>query len=126
MSFFGEIGFGRVGIPELTDDNVALVASIDDLFGTKLKVLLQRVEAKDYYDIAALIESGASLGRGLAAGRAIFGRTFQPSEALKALSYFEGGDLPTLGSETRRTLQEQVRRVGDLPALSIVSSTLGV
>ena len=46
VSFFGGIGFGRVGTPELTTDGVAAVASADDLLAHKLKVLLQRVEAK--------------------------------------------------------------------------------
>ena len=50
VSFFGTIDFGRVGIPKLTDDGVLRVASLDDLMATKLKVLLQRVESKDYRD----------------------------------------------------------------------------
>ena len=33
------------------------------LLAHKMRVLLQRVEAKDYFDIAALIESGARLDR---------------------------------------------------------------
>jgi hypothetical protein len=52
---------------------------------TKLKVLLQRVEAKDYQDIAALIKAGVSLERGLAAARELYGHRFQPSESLKTL-----------------------------------------
>jgi predicted nucleotidyltransferase component of viral defense system len=42
------------------------VASLDDLMATKLKVLLQRIEAKDYKDIAAMLEAGAFLARGRA------------------------------------------------------------
>ncbi len=87
ISFFGALGFGRVGEPEWTHDRVLQVASPDDLMATKLKVLLQRVEAKDYQDIAALIKAGVSLGRGLAAARTMYGHNFQPSESLKAIAY---------------------------------------
>lgn len=41
MSFFGAVGFGRVGEPELTEDGVLQAASLDDLMATKVKVILQ-------------------------------------------------------------------------------------
>ena len=64
VSFFGGIDIGRVGSPDTTDDSVLRVASLLDLFGTKLKVLLQRVAARDYLDLAAILASrGASEGR---------------------------------------------------------------
>jgi len=64
VSFFGGIDFGRVGEPDLTDDGVLQVASLDDLMATTLKVILRRVEAKDYRDIAAMLNAGADLPRG--------------------------------------------------------------
>ena len=73
LSFFGSITFGRVGEPEWTDDGIVQVASLEDLLATKVKVLLQRVEAKDYLDVAALLGNGVLLARGLGAARAIFG-----------------------------------------------------
>ncbi len=79
LSFFGSITFGRVGEPEWTDDGIVQVASLEDLLATKVKVLLQRVEAKDYLDVAALLGNGVSLARGLAAARSMFGPAFQPS-----------------------------------------------
>ena len=54
VSFFGGIDIGRVGSPEKTDDGVARVASVLDLFGTKLRVLLQRVASRDYLDLDSL------------------------------------------------------------------------
>lgn len=54
VSFFGQITFGRVGEPDFTDDGVLQVASFDDLMATKVKVVLQRAEAKDYRDVAAI------------------------------------------------------------------------
>jgi hypothetical protein len=120
VSLFGALTMGRAGEPELTDDGVLQVASSVDLLATKLKVLLQRVEAKDYLDIAALLASGTPLAQGLAAARAMFGPNFQPSECLKALVYFEGGDLETL-PHTQRTLlikaASQVRQLPEMPVL---------
>ncbi len=126
LSFFGGIGFGRVADPDLTEDGVLQVASVDDLFATKLKVLLQRVEVKDYFDLAALIRSGASLERGLAAARALYGTAFQPSESLKAMTYFEGGDLDRLAPEDRRLLEDAVRRCGPLPPVDLVGRELSL
>ena len=124
LSFFGAIDFGRVGEPEWTDDMVLQVASFDDLLATKLKVLLQRVEAKDYNDAAALLRAGISLERGLAAARALFGPNFQPSECLKALVFFEGGDLETLSPATKRSLISAVSAVRDLPAMAVLGTQL--
>ena len=93
LSFFGELSMGRVGTPTLTEDGIALVASPLDLLGTKLKVIMQRAEAKDYEDIAQLLRSGESLMQGLGAARALFGSTFAPSECLRALTFFDDGDL---------------------------------
>lgn len=121
VSFFGAIGLGRVGQPAWTEDGVLQVASLDDLMATKLKFLLQRIEAKDYIDIAAMMGAGVSLERVLASARSIYGRSFQPSESLKALVYFEGGDLEVLPDATRRTLIEAVQRVKDLPEVKRLS-----
>jgi len=125
VSFFGAIAFGRVEEPEFSDDDVVLVASLDDLMATKVKVVLQRAEAKDYRDIAAMIGAGASLSRSLASARLLFGPNFQPSEALKALVYFDDGDLDTLGNAEKSTLVEAVKKVRDLPEATLLSRSLG-
>lgn len=125
LSFFGAIGFGRVGKPETTEDSVVRVASLDDLMATKVKVILQRVDARDYQDIAAMIRAGVSLSRGLAAARAMYGLAFQPSESLKAMVYFEGGDLNILSAEDKETLVNAGRRVRDLPNVQIAARRLG-
>ena len=124
LSFFCEIDFGRVGEPQLTEDKVLRVASLDDLLATKLKVILQRVESKDYKDVAALIAAGMSLGRGLASAKALFGPSFQASESLKALVYFKGGDLQTLSDKEKSILVESVKRIETLPMVEKVSSQL--
>lgn len=124
VSFFGSIGFGRVGEPELAEDGTLSVASLDDLMATKVKVVLQRNEAKDYKDIAVMIRSGVSLAKGLASARVLYGPSFQPGESLKALTYFEGGDLDTLTREERETLIQMAGEIRGLPDTKIVSTIL--
>lgn len=75
----------------------------------KLKVLFDRLEAKDYRDIIALLDTGETLERGLGAGRALFGEEFQPAEVLKFLTDFEGGDLRELSAKDRAFLRERAR-----------------
>lgn len=126
LSFFGSITFGRVGEPQWTDDGIVQVASLEDLLATKVKVLLQRIEAKDYLDVAALLDSGVPLATGLAAARSLFGPAFQPSESLKALVYFEGGDLKSLPETTRHLLIHAATAVRDLPSVPVVDQQLTV
>jgi hypothetical protein len=125
VSFFGGIDFGRVGEPERTADGAVVVASLTDLLATKVKVVLQRAESKDYRDIAAMLRAGANLADGLAAAVAMFGGSFQPSESLRALVFFRDGDLASLGDSDKRLLVNAVTAVRDLPEARIVSRRLG-
>ncbi|MHB0989907.1 MAG: nucleotidyl transferase AbiEii/AbiGii toxin family protein [Burkholderiales bacterium] len=124
VSFFGSIDFGRGGIPDITNDGVMHIAALDDLLATKVKVILQRIQAKDYRDIAAMLNAGANLSRGLAAARTLFGTAFQPSESLKAMVYFKGGDLHTLSQDEKNRIVEAVSAVRDLPEMPILSHEL--
>ena len=124
VSFFGAITVGRVGEPEATEDGVVRVASLLDLGGTKVKTLLQRVEAKDYRDLAALLEHGLSLADILGAARALYENTFEPLEAQKALAYFEGGDLDTLDEDVRRLLTREATQDLHVAALPLRSTRL--
>ncbi len=124
VSFFGNLTIGRVGEPETTDDEVVRVASLLDLGGTKVKALLQRVAAKDYLDVAALLDRGLALGHILGAARALYGPSFNPLLAQKTLAYFEGGDLDTLGDAVRRRLIEEATADLPLAALELRSSRL--
>jgi hypothetical protein len=91
LSFFGAIKTGCVHAPDKTDDDVVRVASLDDLFAHKLKVIHDRAEGKDYQDIAVMLANGQSLARGLAAREALFGSRVPTMTTLKALAYF--GDI---------------------------------
>ena len=107
VSFFGGIDTGRVGDPERTDDGVLRVASLLDLFGTKFKVLLQRVAARDYLDLAAILRAGLPLKDGHGAAATLYGRQFPPTEPVKALSYFDKGDATNVDPATREFLARQ-------------------
>ena len=126
LSFFGTIEFGRAGEPERTADGVLEVASLQDLLATKLKVIFQRVEAKDYQDVAAILRSGTPLEEGLASARELFGNVFSPQECLRTLTYFEGGDLETLNEEDRQTLRDRTAHVKELPDVRVLSKTLSL
>jgi hypothetical protein len=115
VSFIADLHIGRVGQPDWTDDGVLQIASLRDLLATKLKVLLQRVQAKDYQDVAAILEHGGRLADGLAAARTLYGGTFQPAECLKALIYFHGGDLQALPRVATARLIAAVNEVRELP-----------
>lgn len=117
VSFFGGISFDRVNDPERTSDGALLVASLDDLLATKLKAILDRAEARDYRDIAAMLRAGVSLAKGLAAFKGMFAG--EPATVLRAIGYFADGDLNTLGPVDRLLLRQQRDEIGDLPAVAL-------
>lgn len=118
LSFFGNIRFGRVGEPFLSSDGTLLVASLDDLLATKLKAILDRAEARDYEDIAALLRHGLSLQRGLAAFHAMFHG--EPATVLRAIGWFQDGNLQSLSDADRQVLLAARDRVGDLPHVHLM------
>src|SRR5262249_44366111 len=124
LSFFGNLGIGRVSEPLQTVDRTLLVASLDDLLATKLKAILDRAESKDYRDIAAMLRSGLSLSEGLAAFQAMFGG--EPAQALRAIGYFEDGDLASLGLADRTTLTLARDSVRSLPRAQLLSKSLAI
>ncbi len=111
VSFFGLPKLGRIRPPDRTIDIGLSVASSLDLGGTKVSVVQVRAEAKDYIDVHALIASGLDLASMLGAGSAIYGDTFSPQSALKALVYFDDPDLAALSPIVRAGLREAVRGV---------------
>jgi hypothetical protein len=87
------------------------VASLLDVAGCKMAVVQRRAEAKDYRDIAVLLENGVSLSKALAAARAIYGEQFEPRATLPALTYFADGDLPKLPTSIQKALQGAAKGV---------------
>jgi hypothetical protein len=101
ISFFGGLSLRRIRNPDPSVDTGVLVASLLDLAATKVKVVQDRAEAKDYVDLSRLLEEGIDLGEALGAARSVYGAAFNPLLSLKALSYFSDGDLATLPAEVR-------------------------
>jgi hypothetical protein len=112
VSFFGVPHIPRLRTPHDVAENGIKVASLLDLAGTKASVVQARAEAKDYVDIDALIQVGkVDLPTVLAAGRAIYGPQFNPEITLKALSFFDDGDLRKLPDEMKSRLATAAREV---------------
>lgn len=128
ISFFGSITFGRIGYPQITNDGVAIVASLEDLLAQKLKVVMQRVESKDYRDIAALLRAGQTLQAGMAGASALYGMSFSPMDCAKALVYFKGGDLALVPPADRTTLTNAIRalRMTSVVPAAVLSTPLNV
>lgn len=82
-----------------------------DLAATKVKVVQDRAETKDYLDVFRILEEGVELSRALAAARAVYGAVFNPLLSLKALSFFGDGDLGTLPERVRARLASAVSSV---------------
>ena len=115
VSFFGKLTFGQVHTPDVVSQNSIKIASMGDIFATKLKTILQRSELKDYIDIAAILKAGISLETGLGNAKAVFGETFNTLLSVKALCYFEDGDLSGLPGETRTQLTEAAGALREIP-----------
>jgi len=120
LSFFGFPGLPRLAPPHIAPGNGLRIASLLDLAGTKAAVVQQRAEVKDYIDIAAMIQDGRiDLPTALASARALYGGQFNPQITLKALSYFDDGNLSLLADATKHYLAKAAREV-DLDRLPTI------
>jgi Nucleotidyl transferase AbiEii toxin, Type IV TA system len=120
VSFFGGLGLGQVEAPDFVENPNLAIASLIDLAGTKAKVIIQRVEPKDYIDIHALMtKGGIALANMLAAASIIFGPQVNPLDALKAIAYHEDPALAGLSDKVKRDLAKAVEATDpeNLPTL---------
>jgi hypothetical protein len=126
ISFFGGLDFGRVGEPIITNDGILQIASPYDIFGTKLKTLMQRVEFKDYFDILTLLINDFELSKGLSAAKSLFKDMFPVIDCLKAMVFFEGGNLNLLTDKNKKILVHYASKVDlkHLPGMPLVSTRL--
>jgi hypothetical protein len=124
-SFFGPLHFGQIRTPDCAADNRLKVASAEDLLALKLGVIQQRVEAKDYLDIHALLESGLSLAEALSHLETLHPLATNPTITLKTLVYFKGGDLESLPASVKEALERAVQAVRDIPTFSGIKTPIG-
>ena len=123
VSFFGGLGLGQVEAPDFIKDLNLAIASLIDLAGTKAKVIIQRVEPKDYIDIHALMtKGGIPLANMLAAASVIFGPQVNPLDVLKAIAYHQDPSLAGLSEEVKRDLAKAVQATDpeNLPTLNAI------
>ena len=112
VSFFGLPNIVRMRPPHIAPDNGLQIASLLDLAGTKAAVVQQRAEAKDYFDIDALLQDGRiDLPTALVSARGIYGPKFNPQITLKALSFFGDGNLSRLSQAVQDRLARAAREV---------------
>ena len=111
ISFFARLKLKRVKDPLMAEDTYVRVASLLDIAGTKVGVVQSRPFYRDYFDIYALMEAGISLPEALSAAQVIYGNSFNPRVSLKALAFFEDGDLHRLPLRIRERLTAEAQRI---------------
>ncbi|WP_072374033.1 nucleotidyl transferase AbiEii/AbiGii toxin family protein [Hyphomicrobium sp. NDB2Meth4] len=104
VSFFGLPKQHPVDPALFATGNNLPVASLLDLAATKMLTVQSRAQAKDYLDVDALISHGITLNKALAAAKKVYGAAFEPTPTLKALTYFDDGDLPSVPQDVRKRL----------------------
>lgn len=126
LSFFGAVGFGRVGEPDRMPGKFPIASPLD-LLATKLKVLLQRIEPKDYLDMEVLLREGLSLNQGVSAALALFPDQINPLDIAKAVGWFKEGNLETaLSADTKDFLTAAAASFQpDGDAMALASKELG-
>lgn len=112
LSFFGGLGLGCVAPASITDPPGLRIAALEDLAATKFKVLPQRAESKDYLDIHALLQEGVSIDQMASWAALVFGPQFNPYPSVKALTFYEDGDLAALPPEVKHALRGAAQRFG--------------
>ena len=103
-----------IGEPVVSQSPKLRLASQIDIAATKLAVIAMRPASRDYIDIHALItQAGIPLVRQLAAVPFVFaGQPYNPYIPLKALAYFDDGDLSALPGKVKRELTVAVASTG--------------
>ena len=81
LSFFVVIGdLTPIHEPHHIPENGLRVASLIDLAASKVEVVLDRPEMKDYVDIDAILQrTGITLAEALSAARQVYGSSFSRS-----------------------------------------------
>lgn len=123
ISLFG-VDLAQVAPPGVAADIGLPVASLLDVGATKLQTIIDRAEAKDYVDIDAVLAAGLDLGDLLGAAQVVFGSRFAPMLALKAMTAFEDGDLPSLPIAVRRRLMAAAAGIGRIPVMGAYRSSV--
>ena len=118
VSFFGGLPISSVHAPDRADGPGIMVASLLDIAATKVRTVQSRSNSKDYIDIDSLLRAGIRLEDAFGAAYAVYGLQFQPLLTLKALSFYEDGDLNQIPDDVRQRLHRAIITV-DLHSVPI-------
>lgn len=124
LSFFGGLPLRRVAKPDRAADNGVQVASLLDLAATKMAVIQDRAERKDYLDIHAMLDAGVKLEQALGAAQSVYGPSFNPAISLKAMAFFGDGDLAALPAHVQKRLAIAAAAVASLAEVPIASDRI--
>jgi hypothetical protein len=112
ISFFGLPQLKQIFPSLVVSENSIKIASLLDLGGMKAVTVQHRAEFKDYIDIYTLLKvTNINLSSMLKMGLEIYGSNFNPQISLKALSFFEDGDLSRLTSLQKKEIVAEVKKV---------------
>jgi hypothetical protein len=123
LSFFGGLSLAVIRPPDLLGQ--CPVASLEDLAAGKLAALVNRVELKDYLDVAALLRHGLSLSYILACANTVYRGEFPVAACLKSLAWFDDPALAKLSPRDRTLLEEAALSVEQIPAVTACSRKIG-
>ncbi len=123
LSFFGGLTLHVVQPPNLLGR--CPVAALEDLAACKLAALVNRVEVKDYQDIAALLRHGIGLPRMLGCANAVYRGEFPVTACLKSLAWFESPALEGLDAEDRHLLEAAALAVEEIPVVEVRDGLIG-
>ncbi len=128
FQFFWGLPLSCVKKPSMIVSPGILIASPYDLFATKLKVIQDRADKKDYLDIIEFLNQGYAITEGLATAVAVYRKTFNPAISLRAAVSFIDGDLPLLSAGERQIMEKAVADFWalktDLPEIAAESEDL--
>lgn len=124
VSFFGDLKLKKVREPLRAEGIQLKVASMLDIAATKLGLIQQRPYYRDYFDLYTLLKAGISLTEGLSAAQTVYGESFDPRVSLKALAFFQDGDLHRLSAEIQNCLRTEAGKI-DLNRLPQVKPWTG-
>ena len=108
LSFFGLPRLRRVAEPEVEEQTGLRVASTLDVAATEASVIQKRAAIRDYMDMDVLLTRGQAI---LEAAVLVYGTGFNPHITLKAMSFFDDGDLASLPEEVKARLLQAVDQV---------------
>jgi hypothetical protein len=107
LSFFGGLALRVVRPPRLAPNGIP-IASLIDIAGTKAKTVQDRIEERDYRDLAVSIEQGMTVDDIIGSCAAIFGAQIDPTITAQTMAWFGEPAMAAWPDTIKRTLTRAV------------------